>query len=273
MIVMTPWVEEIECEGGPVVFANAEDFLQWRGAKPFGSEQANELHYWSQFTSELPLEFQPDGPAGHQYISSANPAALRDQLMQTIESLWPGTTVDRRGVKWVATRPDGRKLNAELSPSSEYDRMIRHLDNEAVHVFADGRSAYFWSVAPGWVRIATDPQRGLVHLAQVEFADDEAAVADGYQYAQSQIFSSGEPGQRYCISGGPVVVAWSPNSADDLNEDILTAERDGKLLDMANSGSGARLWLEPGIYESALGNHETDSWGVAWCSLKRVGEC
>jgi hypothetical protein len=124
------WSEEIVCEGGPVLVANLSDFRHWRGAEPFDSSQATELHYWSTFTSELPEQWQPNGPDGHQYLAGSNPAQLREQLIALVQTLWPGTSIDRTESIWMATRPDGKKLNIALSPDSEYDNAIRKLEHE-----------------------------------------------------------------------------------------------------------------------------------------------
>jgi len=72
------------------------------------------------------------------------------------------------------------------------------------------------------------------------------------------------------------VAAWSPNSIRDLSAPINAADATpslpGQLLDMATGASGALLWLQPGMYESALHYHAEASWGGAWCRVQRVGE-
>lgn len=50
------------------------------------------------------------------------------------------------------------------------------------------------------------------------------------------------------------------------------SEPPGQLLDMATGASGALLWLQPGMYQSALHYHSEASWGVVWCRLQRVGK-
>ena len=86
------WFDEIGCEGGPVIVANLDDFLQWRGSEPFNPSNATELHYWSPFTAELPQQWQPNGPSGHQYLPCANPVQTRESLMAFLTERWPGTS-------------------------------------------------------------------------------------------------------------------------------------------------------------------------------------
>ncbi len=143
------WSDEIGCEGGPVLVANLDDFEHWRGSDPLDSSRATELHYWSPFTSELPEQWHPSGPTGHQYLASANPSETREKLMSTLLNHWPGTTVDRTDGTWRAIRPDGRILNAALSPDSEYDSATRNLGDDGIHCFGSGAIGYLWSVAPG----------------------------------------------------------------------------------------------------------------------------
>ena len=66
---------------------------------------------------------------------------------------------DRSEATWRAIRPDGRILNAALSPDSEYDRAIRTLAEEALHGFQGDAMGYLWSAAPGMVRVSVDERR------------------------------------------------------------------------------------------------------------------
>lgn len=270
------WSDEIGCDGGPVLVANLNDFVHWTGTEPYDSARATELHYWSPFTSELPEQWHPNGPTGHQYLASANPSGARDKLMSVLLARWPGTTVDRAETTWRAIRPDGRVLNAALSPASEYDSAIRNLDTDDIHQFGEGAVSYLWSAAPGMVRINVDEKRDFLLLSQIEFADDEHDAQKAYDHALMASRPGVPPTRRYRVTLGPVVVAWAPNSAGDLSRAIGHADTGpscpGVLLDMATAGSGAVLWLEPGLYESTLQYHEEGSWAISWCRLQRVDE-
>lgn len=266
------WQGDIECDGGPVLVANLDDFLQWHGSDAIDPALATELLYYSPFTGELPQNWQPNGPTGHQYLASADPAKSRDELIAFMLAHWPGTVVDRSHSQWHVTRPDGRVLRVALSPDSEYDRATRHLGNESVHAYGDGASAYLWSAIPGRVRVRA--ARDTLLLSQVEFADDQEEAERAHQRAAA-LGAAAEPGSlAYRVSHGPVVVAWSPNSVRDLREPIAAADagrdRPGKLLDLAFAQSGALIWLEPGIYTSTMGYHEQDNYGIAWCRLRRL---
>jgi hypothetical protein len=268
------WFDEIGCEGGPVIVANLDDFLEWRGSEPLNPSSATELHYWSPFTAELPQQWQPNGPSGHQYLPCADPVQTRESLTALLTERWPGTKVDRSNSTWRAVRPDGRVLNAALSPDSEYDRAIRDLGADGIHTYSRGASAYLWSTCPGMVRIDIDETRRYMLLSQVEYADDETDAQVAYTHALSAPHGHVQPSQQYQITEGPIVVAWAPNSARDWSTSRSSMETTcalpGKLLDLSTDGSGALLWLEPGVYQSTLQYHEEGSWAVSWCRLQRL---
>jgi hypothetical protein len=268
------WHGDIACEGGPVLVANLDDFAQWRGSEPLAAAMATELHYWSPFTAELPAEWQPNGPSGHQYLASADPARSREALIALVLERWPGTVVEHSDSVWRATRPDGSVLHAALSPDSEYDGAIRNLDTEGLHRFGSGACAYLWSAAPGLVRVHLDPARDSLLLSQVEFADDEVDAERAYDHALAAWSAPDASGLRYRVTSGPVVVAWSPNSAGDVPQPIRASDAGpslpGLLLDMSTAQSAALVWLKPGVYASTLGYHDGGSWAVSWCLLSRV---
>jgi hypothetical protein len=268
------WFDEIGCDGGPIIVANLDDFLQWRGSEPFSQSSATELHYWSPFTAELPHEWQPNGPSGHQYLPCIDPAQTRELLMAVLTERFPGTKVDRSNSTWRAVRPDGRVLNAALSPESEYDRASRDLGADSVHIYGPGASGYLWSASPGMVRIDIDETRRYLLLSQVEYADDETDAQVAYKHALSSSYDHVKPSQQYQITEGPTVVAWAPNSARDWSMSRRSIETTcalpGQLLDLSTDGSGALLWLEPGVYRSTLQYHEEGSWAVSWCRLQRL---
>jgi hypothetical protein len=277
-VLMNPqdigWQGEIECEGGPVLVANLDDFLQWHGSDAIDPALATQLHYYSPFTGELPESWQPNGPAGHQYLASANPAKSREALMALVLARWPGTDIDRSRSQWHATRPDGRVLRAALWPNSEYDRAIRHFGDEGIHSFGNKASAYLWDALSVPVRIYLGAARDTLLLSSVEFADDEEEAERAYARVLALDTPLETGSLRYHVGDGPVVVAWSPNSVHDLQRPIGTGDtgrdRPGMLLDMAREESGALVWLEPGSYASSRGYHEEDNYGVAWCLLQRL---
>lgn len=175
------WGGEIGCEGGPVLVANLEDFEHWLGSEPFAPSRATELHFWSQFTSDLPEEWLPTGTTGHQYLASS----------------------DR---SWICCSSAGRELWLNAAMGADH-----------VHRFGQGAMGYLWSAGPGLVRINIEEARDSLLLTQVEFADDEMDAQRAYEYALKAGMNSAEPGTQYRVASGPVVVAWSPNSARDLS--------------------------------------------------------
>ncbi|MCD2514883.1 hypothetical protein LQ564_00980 [Massilia sp. G4R7] len=274
MVRNEAWHDEIACEGGPVMVANLADFMQWRGSEALPASMATELHYWSPFTGELPEAWQPNGPSGHQYLACSDPAGRRAALMDWIVARWPGAAVERGDGRWTAVRPDGKKLQAELSPDSEYDRAIRDLGQEGIHRFGQDASAYLWSAAPGHVRIEVAASRSLVLLAQIEYADGDDDVAQAWRHVSAAAAPVAGAGLRYRIDPGPAVLAWAPNSAGDATRPLAAIDagpgQPGVLLDLALPASGVLVWLEPGIYASSLHYHEADRWAVSWCRLERV---
>jgi hypothetical protein len=146
--------------------------------------------------------------------------------------------------------------------------------HDSFHAFGDGHACYLWNVAPGSVRLTVDGTRAFLCLAQIEYADNEAGREAAYAYAVA--FQSADPaaGVDYRVSGGPVVIAASASSANDTSTSIerlpLSASSPGALVDFASGPNAAALWLEPGLYASALFYHEEDRWGVSWCRLQRI---
>jgi len=50
------------------------------------------LHFWGQFTSELPPQFQPNGETGHQYIECSTKEAAEvicQELRSCLRNQWP----------------------------------------------------------------------------------------------------------------------------------------------------------------------------------------
>jgi hypothetical protein len=273
------WETEIVCEGGPLIVANLDDFRAWRGAEPFDPSQATELHHWGQFTADLPAAWRPNGPAGHQYIADADPAQRREDLAELVLARWPCSTVVRGDGQWRITRPDGKFMHLALAPDSEYDRATRGFQHEGLHAFAQGASAYFCDVEPGMVGVRVEAGRTRLVIAQVVFSEDDAGTARAYAHAYARgsgrVMDTGQ-GLRYRVTQGPVVAAWSPYGAQDLDQPIdalhPAAGAIDRQLDFAIQASGALVRLEPGWYTSSLYYHEhpDEDWGVAWCVLERT---
>ena len=122
--------------------------------------------------------------------------------MSLLLSLWPGTTVDRAGATWRARRPDGRIMNAALSPDSEYDSAIRDLGIDGIHQFGEQAYAYLWGAAPGMVRIDVDEKRDFLLLSQVEYADNERDAQAAYDHALRAPWVDASPTHQYRVTLG-----------------------------------------------------------------------
>jgi hypothetical protein len=151
----------------------------------------------------------------------------------------------------------------------------RELAQERIHSYGKGRAGYFWSAGPGMVLVSVRHNHTELLLAQVHFADGDNDVAEAYKYAASHdpTYSSGI---SYDVAIGPVVVAWSPQAAADLetgfNIDQRTANAPGELLDLATAKSGVAIWLQPGQYAARTGHFESHSWGLSWCLLAKASK-
>lgn len=59
----------------------------------------NTLHFWGQFTDQLPEKFQPNGPSGHQYIKCSSKQEAEDlcrELRSFVFEKWPDS------VEWAS---------------------------------------------------------------------------------------------------------------------------------------------------------------------------
>lgn len=264
------WKTEIDCEGGPIMVANYSDFLQWTGSNPFPDSKHSQLLYYSPFSGELPAAFSKYGTNGHIFIDSESPASTRDELISTCMKLFPGSNIDQRDSTWVLTRPDGKKLFASLQPSSEYDASIANFQHDKRYSYGHDASCFLWSAEPGLVLVDISNNNTTLLLAQVYFADSDLDVENAYNFALSNK-STNPAGTTYEIKNGPVIAMWSPQAASDLSTDFnlssIGANIPGLKLDLVTSSSGAAFWMEPGIYTSHLGDHESDTWGISWCIL------
>ena len=93
------------------------DRMYSENAEGLSRATATTLHFWGQFTSDLPEAFQPDGPNGHQYIRTASLAeadAKALELRETIAAKWPNTK-EWAGESWYRWMiPDGRQMTLKF---------------------------------------------------------------------------------------------------------------------------------------------------------------
>ncbi len=269
------WTTEIGCEGGPVLVSNARDFRSWFGSEPYPENRRRELCFYSPFTRELPAKFQANGVEGHLYFPCENPAALREELISSVLELFPDARINRSGDTWVVTRGDGRKLRASLEPSSEYAVAIRSLGQDRVYEWGNGSTCYLWSIEPGIVQLNVRRNHSELLMSQITYLEPDVEKAEPLSFALVTT-PPNQTGCRYRITGGPVVVSWSPNSSNDLQPgvdiDAPSAGTPGRTLDLATGSSGASIWMQPGWYVARTGYHETERWSLSWCQIALAAE-
>ena len=115
-------IGEIETYGGPFVFASWHSLDAWCGGDGLDPSQQTTLHYYGQFTSELPEPFAREG--GHVYLPTESAeeltrrmSTLRDLVVET----FPGTTETAEPSGFVLTRPDRRMMWVLRHPESRYE--------------------------------------------------------------------------------------------------------------------------------------------------------
>ena len=213
------WVAEVDCEyDGPAIVADAAEYEKWMGATPYPLEQRRVLHYWGQFTAELPPPYRQDG--GHVYRDCDSVEALRterDALIAAIEATFKGAkaTVDEDEGEAHVLLPDSRQLWIEFGPKSHYDQACMSDEELWNYEFRTPRgrqgSALFWEKqgSGAFYVGVNEPRNELVLLRtwvdQDEFEDAAKAFVDTAP-------DSEEPaeGVSLTIAAGRTIVAYSP---------------------------------------------------------------
>lgn len=299
------------------------DFAQWTGATPFAelrkldaarakrfADRTTTLHYWGQFTDQLPPPFQAEG--GHQYLRFETEAEARKKLAElrkAVEAKFPNVEVEVDDEQTQFTLPDdGGGMVAELSPKSEYDASWQ-ANEEAdcwTHSFGtDGKAtALFWEMeGDGSADVAVaDDGATLVLVRSWLSGEDETENAE--TEAVRALVTSGEsverPGGEIVIASGKAAIVWSPIAAFQLDgvespEALLALGDKGPAsLDIEEmSGVGLVLKLKPGRYTVTFGSTDPESddegedeedededgeededdreWSCRWCRLTWAG--
>jgi hypothetical protein len=297
------WQGEIKHDfevGNLLMIANAADFAHWTGSKPLPKSERRELCVYSPFTAELPEAFRPCGPAGYQYIPAATYSELehlRDELIAYVVGRWPGTTIDedRSETWWVLKRPDGKRLNVQFYPMSEYDRCSRDFrDFPKVHTFDRHRRAIIWAVQWDNIQVARDTT-GRLALAEVPYAEDEDMAAYAAQWLLNLAASDPLPFDVsppfFDVSPGPLVVALAQHSADDEGEGVVhddtSTAKPGEILDFSlarsagrvdrrrgqefcGASSGVALAIPAGRYAVRTDTMDGDDWEISCCVFDRM---
>ncbi|MBX3189296.1 MAG: hypothetical protein KF819_19890 [Labilithrix sp.] len=276
------WVATIACEGGPLLVADVDGFAHWTGAASIPGTQKT-LHYWGQFTRELPPPFAQDG--GHRFEACASheeaQAKLR-ALVSAVRATFSGANVAERddGSIEIAL-PDRRRMWAELSPKSAYDAAWQaHQSEEAfTHPISPTQHGLFWDTeGPGVVEIAISPARDAVLMLRTWPSGDENE-AEEERAVRALVEPRSDREERAAdilLSSGASVFVWSPTAAAQLADvsdlrALADADPPASLRTTIFDGLGTVLRLVPGRYEATVAAHEGETWSCRWCRLTLKG--
>ncbi len=297
------WVASVGCEGGPIMVADLPSFTKWTGAAPYTALRAanpkfieatkdkiRTLHYWGQFSDQLPEPFRAEG--GHQFIELATEAeaiAKLDELCVTIKAALPTVEITRDDEQTHFLLPGGDgdddlEMHAELSPKSEYDASWQAHEGEEcwTHAFRDAASGLFWEMEGSGVAevgVSSDASE-LVMLRT--WIDEDVSEQTAQAHVDARRDDEVE-GPELTIASGKAIVAWSPIAPFDLagiaNPEALLALADtgpAELATQTMGGIGAVVRVKPGRYHVTHGAYETPddvepSWSCRWCRLTLVG--
>src|SRR4026209_1410740 len=92
------WSGHASSEGGPVIVADVDGYVAWRGAHEDWSDDATyRVHYYGPLIAKLAAQFQPSGSEEwHQYkvvTTSAAAHAFIKELRAEAEGLAPNLTI------------------------------------------------------------------------------------------------------------------------------------------------------------------------------------
>ena len=266
-----------------MLIAALAEYPHWTGARPHPLEKRRALHYWGQFSRELPEPYRQEG--GHVYRPAEDYASLvaeRDALMRAVQTKFPdvGVEINDAGDTVHLVLPDGRQMWIEMSPSSEYEEACE-LGRVGVHAFPGG-SAVIWDKEGGGVVSVGVSATGdeLVLLRTWVDHDEHEAVARAFVDAPPEDEETSEATFR--CDDTRIVVAYAPIAlADtDVEEDELRERSsDGSPVSLRtdeDADVAAVLALRPGRYALADGAYEPEDedagWSCIWCRLTRLND-
>lgn len=213
------WVAEIVCEyGGPAIVASARDYEKWTGNAPFSIEERRVLHYWGQFTDQLPEPYREDG--GHVYREADSLDALRadrDALIKAIEATFPGAkaTVDEEEGEAHVLLPDDRQMWIEFSPKSQYELACEG-DVVWEHSFTTKRGSegtgLFWDFEGAgafWVGVSAGRDELVLLRTWVDEEEFETTAKAHVDSPPEDEEGTDEIALE--VTEGPIVVGYSPH--------------------------------------------------------------
>lgn len=261
-----------------MLVADVDGFVHWTGAAPLPGTQKT-LHYWGQFTRELPPPFAQDG--GHRFEEHASHEDAKGkarELVSAVTAAFPGAIVVDNPVdgSWEITIPDRRRMWIELAPKSAYDAAWQaHQGDEAFsHPISPTQRALFWDTeGPGVVDLAVATSRDEVIMLRTWVNEPE-------QEQTIRAFVEGRRAEEtlaadILLATGVGVFVWSPTAAVQLVgvdgaaglRAIADADPPATLRSAIIDGLGTVLRLKPGRYEATVAMHEEEEWSCRWCRL------
>lgn len=291
------WVAQVSCEyGGPAIIADVADYQKWMGSTQYPMERRTTLHYWGQFTSELPGDYAQEG--GHVSRKCQDLPSLRkerDALIAAVEAKFSGATatVDDEAGEAHILLPDGRQMSIEFAPKSQYEEACAGEGEIWPHSFAsktgDGHGLFWDKQGSGDFFVGVSKTHDELILLRTWVDHDsfdataQAAVATRHRDEQDA------QGLHLVVSEGPVVVAYSPYSwltmlgearanalASELSDRpqqshahmqaayraLVTGGKDTRMLASDEDQEvAAVVTLTPGKYSTSYGNFEPEDNG------------
>lgn len=289
------WKGAVNCEGGPIVVADVGAWSNWLGAEPFSRlrtmqglpadvlsrlPQQRILHYWGHFTGELPEPFT--WPQGHRFLECAtevDACAQLSALRAVVTQRFRGTfRADADGFGFV--REDGRRLTAEIAPTSAYDEACQAATDVAwEHPLGPVGAGLFWEMeGGGTAEVAMSEDGRELVLVRSWLSGDNATVDAERDEVHALIASRPEPQRldaHLSVTSGRVIAAWSPIAPFDLAnvkdraalESIIDAQRVVSLDTDVFGRIALGFPLTPGRYRASVGRHDSELWSCHWCRL------
>lgn len=309
------WGATVGCEGGPVMVVDLPGFAKWTGSTPYAelrklnpakaerfADKMKTLHYWGQFTDQLPDPFCKGG--GHQYVHCASEAEARTKLAELVAAVkkkFPNVEVTEGEEQTHFLVPngsgngsgnEGMQMWAELAPKSEYDASWQPHTGEVTweHAFGKSERALFWDIEGGGIASVGVSKSGdeILLLRTWLSGEDETEKEEEAEARALAACSAAkeQPGGEVLISSGRAVVIWSPiapfqieglrgpESLSALGETGAPPSLDTEMIE----GVGTVIRVKPGRF--AVSHWSTDEdededdqreWSGRWCRLKWVG--
>jgi hypothetical protein len=268
--------------------ADLPDFGGWSGSVPFSelrkaspelaarnADRMRTLHYWGQFTSELPAPFAADG--GHQYVQCASEKEARGKLAELVAAVkakFPAAEVSEDDDQVHVLLPgddDDRQMTIELSPANEYDASWQSNEEDEcwIHAWGEGqkRRGLFWEMEGGGVAdVAVNADATEIVLLRT-WVDEDADEAKARAHVDRPRDSE-ERGPEITIGTGKAVVVWSPVAAFQLTgidgpDALLALGDDGpaELDTAAIGGVGVVLKVKPGRWVASWSSTDAEEDG------------